>query len=603
MRFLNPAGLWLLLGIPVLIIIYLIKAQHEERAVSSTYIWKLSSRFAKKRLPIQRLRRIILFILQLLMIVLAAMMASKPVMVKGESYDYVIILDGSASMQTQNEKGKSRFEIAVKEIEELAKDLSDGHTMTVILATDSASVLIENSESAGEVKVALKKAVCYGAGCNTEDALALAQTACDRSDNAKVLFYTDSAYEKAGNITIVDMNKKEWNVSLTELTVQEKAENTVFTGHLISYNKDAEVTVGLAIDGKTVDAKLIKCEKDTEATVVFEKTKMKSFDTAEIYIEAKDGLALDNCMAVCQKNRVKYKVLVASESALYLERALTSLGNCDVTVVSSLEDVVLYGMDLYVFDGIMPDEYPTDGSVVVFGTEHLPEGLRQGALHDTQGRLMPNGELATDFYDGLTFYGAVVKEYVGLVGNHEWEYLLYCNSAPVLACRKMENGVSFAVFSFDLHDSNLPMLSDYPVLMRNLVQYCIPSLLGNTDYTVGESVQIAVLPTTTELHLRYPDGTAKALYTGEELCTVRPDAVGVYTVVMKTDDGGKYADFFVHIPKDEMALTVKGAINIAITEKEETVSKDAVTGIWFWFALAFLLILLIEWEWYYYEQY
>ncbi|MBQ8912233.1 MAG: BatA domain-containing protein, partial [Clostridia bacterium] len=51
MRFLNPAGLWLLLGIPVLIIIYLIKSQHEQRAVSSTYIWKLSERFAQKRLP------------------------------------------------------------------------------------------------------------------------------------------------------------------------------------------------------------------------------------------------------------------------------------------------------------------------------------------------------------------------------------------------------------------------------------------------------------------------------------------------------------------------------------------------------------------------
>ena len=53
MSFMNPSGLWLLLGIPVLIILYLIKAQHEDRPVSSTYIWKLSSRFMKKRLPIQ----------------------------------------------------------------------------------------------------------------------------------------------------------------------------------------------------------------------------------------------------------------------------------------------------------------------------------------------------------------------------------------------------------------------------------------------------------------------------------------------------------------------------------------------------------------------
>ena len=63
MSFLNPSGLWLLLGIPVLIVIYLIKAQHEDRPVSSTYIWKLSSKFMKKRLPMQRIRKILMFLL------------------------------------------------------------------------------------------------------------------------------------------------------------------------------------------------------------------------------------------------------------------------------------------------------------------------------------------------------------------------------------------------------------------------------------------------------------------------------------------------------------------------------------------------------------
>ena len=68
MKFLNPAGLWLLLGIPVLIFIYLIRPHHEERAVSSTFMWKLSQKFMKKKLPLQRLRRFFLFLLQILLI-------------------------------------------------------------------------------------------------------------------------------------------------------------------------------------------------------------------------------------------------------------------------------------------------------------------------------------------------------------------------------------------------------------------------------------------------------------------------------------------------------------------------------------------------------
>ena len=51
MSFLNPAGLWGLLGIPVLILIYLIKPKFQEKLVTSTFIWKLSKKYQKKKLP------------------------------------------------------------------------------------------------------------------------------------------------------------------------------------------------------------------------------------------------------------------------------------------------------------------------------------------------------------------------------------------------------------------------------------------------------------------------------------------------------------------------------------------------------------------------
>ena len=50
MTFLYPLGLLGLLGIPVLIIIYIIKSKYTEQTVSSTYLWKLSERFLKKRI-------------------------------------------------------------------------------------------------------------------------------------------------------------------------------------------------------------------------------------------------------------------------------------------------------------------------------------------------------------------------------------------------------------------------------------------------------------------------------------------------------------------------------------------------------------------------
>ena len=84
MKFLNPSGFWLLLGVPLLIIIYIIKSRHEDRPVSSTYIWKLSTKLKKKRFPLQRIRTLLVFFMQLLMIVLLSFVAAQPAVAGGE---------------------------------------------------------------------------------------------------------------------------------------------------------------------------------------------------------------------------------------------------------------------------------------------------------------------------------------------------------------------------------------------------------------------------------------------------------------------------------------------------------------------------------------
>ena len=47
MSFLYPLGLLGLIGIPILIIIYIIKTKYTEQTVASTYLWLLSERFLK----------------------------------------------------------------------------------------------------------------------------------------------------------------------------------------------------------------------------------------------------------------------------------------------------------------------------------------------------------------------------------------------------------------------------------------------------------------------------------------------------------------------------------------------------------------------------
>jgi Ca-activated chloride channel family protein len=68
MSFINPWGLISFISIPILIVLYILKQQHSEHVVSSTYLWKKTEMFMQASTPWQKLRKNLLFFLQLLML-------------------------------------------------------------------------------------------------------------------------------------------------------------------------------------------------------------------------------------------------------------------------------------------------------------------------------------------------------------------------------------------------------------------------------------------------------------------------------------------------------------------------------------------------------
>ena len=62
MSWLTPLGFLGFIGLIILIIIYIIKPNYQNKIISSTFIWKLSLKLRKKKIPVSKLRNIILFI-------------------------------------------------------------------------------------------------------------------------------------------------------------------------------------------------------------------------------------------------------------------------------------------------------------------------------------------------------------------------------------------------------------------------------------------------------------------------------------------------------------------------------------------------------------
>ena len=601
MSFQNPAGLWLLLLVPLLILIYIIRSRYEDRSLSSTYIWKLSDRFLKKKLPLHRFFRILLFLLQLLLIVFFALAAAKPMVKDGLGQDYVVILDCSAEMQIKNEEGVSRFERAVKKTEKLSKDLAGGHTLTVILAGQKASYLIKNTDSAINTKTALEDVECGFGPCNLEDAMTLAQEACARLSAPNVLFYTYRDHESVEGLTVENLSQREWDLAFSSLHAVKDEQVLRFTARLCSYNKDAEITVGLSVDGKTVDAQTVRLKENEPTEVIFEKAGLASFDCAEVYARVKDGFEENNLYALCPNNDL-CKVLLASSTPFYLKNALDALGNCKIDLVTDLEKAPLQGYDLYLFDNLFPEEFPTDGAVLLFGCEKLPAGLICASTVEKEGRLAVDKVLDHPLFEGVAPFGCYVKSYTPLLGTAEWIFLMYCTGSPVFAVKNDEKSPLFAVCSFDLHHSNLPLQMDFIILMKNVVTASLPSLVKDRDYVADQTLNMTVPLQTQQLYIEEPDGTIRTLSFSEGSATLTVSVPGCYTAAaMRAEgEGGVYADFFVHVPEKD---TEKGeALALLLPEKEaETRNKESDIG--FWVALAILLLMLIEWGVYYREQY
>lgn len=601
MKFLNPAGLWLLLGIPVLIFIYLIRPHHEERAVSSTFMWKLSQKFMKRQLPMQRLQRILLFVIQLLLLIAAAVLISRPALITGKSTEYIAIIDASASMQTEDENGVSRFKRAVEEAKKLTEKLPHGHRVSVILAGDNSQYLIQSADSVSRVKLALDGAKCGSGGCNTEKALNLAQQLCSRG-KSEVIFYTDAPSEKTNNVRVVDMNKGEWNLSVSGIAMDfDDDGNEYVIATVNSYNRDFSATVGLRMDGLLLTAKAVELKANDPVEIHFPVTDITPGSIIEAFVDVKDGLSLDNSYSLCTGYSRMYNVLVLSQAPFYIEKALLSLENCSVTVTDDPRRAAEDGFDLYIYDGIFPEEYPEKGAILQFGTEKLPDGLEALPQETTPARLSKLSG-SHELYDGLLLTDTTVSVYTPLAGSAKWEKVLTCAMQPVCMTSVNGLGVRTTVCSFDLHNSNLPMQVDYVVLMKNIVEASVFDLIPGSDFAVGSTIRLAVLPNALDMYLNLPDGTVQTLTPEGGHCSVALDRPGIHTAVVSTAAGGEFADFFVHIPGEESMTVPHGLLSVA-PAVNVTDGSDAVTELWIYVAAAMLILLILEWGVYFREQY
>ena len=226
-----PLGLLGLIGIAVLIIIYIIRPNYQQKVVSSTFVWEMSLRYKKRRLPTNKLRNILIIICQILILAIMAFILSRPVMLlKTELFEdeAIVILDASASMRTIDDNGTMRFERAINEIVDLSYDIErKGGYMSVIYAGETSEYFRKRCTAAemDEMRADLKDIISgdtyvwgYG-GSDIEGALTKSEQVLALNPEAKVYVYTDKTYGYLPEDIIlanVTAPSEEWNAAILD---------------------------------------------------------------------------------------------------------------------------------------------------------------------------------------------------------------------------------------------------------------------------------------------------------------------------------------------------------------------------------------------------
>ena len=138
-KLLAPLGLLGLLGVVALIIIYIIKPNYQQKFISSTFVWKLSLKYRKRRIPINKLRNLLIIICQILILTIAAMILTRPSEVffaEENKQEYIIVIDSAASMRTSAE-GKTRFERAIEGATARSYEILDQDGIVSIIIADA----------------------------------------------------------------------------------------------------------------------------------------------------------------------------------------------------------------------------------------------------------------------------------------------------------------------------------------------------------------------------------------------------------------------------------------------------------------------------------
>lgn len=623
MSWLTPLGFLGLIGLIVLIIIYIIKPNYQNMIISSTFLWKLSLKYTKRRIPISKLRNILLLLCQIFAIVVSAMILSQPYVDNSQvlTKEKVLIIDASGSMMA-NIGGQTRFERAVEAARaEAEKVLSEEEgKVSIILADTEASYIVQQSNVMSDITAELNALTdpATGTACTYGDAdikgaIKLAEEITAITPDVQVVLYTDVEYIDSGKVIVESVRDiSDWNAAILDVRAELVENRYRIEIDTACYGKNADITVYCTISGinETSDSEDlqadVRCVDGEVQTLVFSvedqdilKT-LYSFSHLYVHVEERDALDTDNSFYLYGGQKPTLRIQYSSSAPnnyfatamMILRSQLSYRWDVEFKELKREEKPETEGFDLYIFEHEnMPSTLPTDGVVLLANPDSVPggAGFRMGSIYSYhhEQQMLSAGE-EHPMLEGLSPDLITLTQYTTITSYDGYSPILYCGGDPVMLV-KNEPDSKVAVMAFSLNYSNLPLMLEFPRLMYNLIEYYIPSTM--TDYVFDVNGSISLSARSEELNVVGNGVDTTITEFPSQLLLLQP---GVYTVTQTPISGDDVIEsFYVKIPASESNTH-------ALQDSLEnpylfTNTVESMIDLIFYFAIALVTLLLCEW--------
>ncbi|HUP28309.1 MAG TPA: VWA domain-containing protein [Chloroflexia bacterium] len=588
MSWLTPAAAWWLLLLPALVALYMFRPRARRKVVSSLRLWQALPRVDRPRMSVRRPPLSLLLVLQALLLLAGAIALIRPAFSAPAPRLSVILVDASGSMQTVHD-GTGRFQQARNEAMRIAGEMRDEDRATLIRVGSGVSTGCAACNRT-DMEHAISGLRAGGGEADWPQALDVAAGLSSRVNGGRIDTYliSDGAFEPLepeslpAALHFVPVGSQAGNHAITVLSARRPPDGSPgYTAYARVENMStspASLDANALADTVPLPGRKLDIPAGGHADLIYQVP--VGTVRFSLNLGPADDLAADDHATLYLPVEGQYKARIFSQDPDLYSRVLAGVAGLR-TVISDTQAAPEGPLALTLIEGKLPTELPA-GSLLLVAPEGnlLPSG--EGDIRGVQPQPVVSDH---PLLEGVDLAPLVVDQARKLQPVPWLEPVLTSDQGPLILAGE-QNGRRVVVLAFDPHDSNLPKLLAFPLLMSNIVDWLYPPA-GKQALRPGEPLYVGPGENVTT-----PTGKAQV---GASGVLVNTEDVGLYSAEGSGSTTLQFAVNMVSETESNIAPREHPELNRPAEQAEERqVTRE------YWSPLAGLALLLAGAEWLFY---